>query len=60
MTKQPRTRTRFSCILPQAPEGTVFPVYGKGTGRRRKAAEPTVPAEPHAPEQAVEATAARG
>ena len=52
-------RTRFTCLLPPLPPEGVE-VLGNGTGRRRKAAEPTAVAEPHAPEQPVEAAAARG
>lgn len=52
--KKREPRTRFTCLLPLPKEGDEIPVFGKGRGRRRKAAEPP------APEQPVEAAPARG
>lgn len=47
--KKREPQTRFTCLLPLPPEGVPIPVFGKGTGRRRKAAEPTVVAETEKP-----------
>ena len=52
--KKREPQTRFTCLLPLPKEGDVIPVFGKGTGRRRKAAEPPALAEPAASEQSAE------
>ncbi len=61
--KKREPQTRFTCLLPLPKEGDVIPVFGKGTGRRRKAAEPLAPADlpdPGRPAEPPRAAAARG
>ncbi|UHC14451.1 hypothetical protein LRS73_18050 [Methylobacterium currus] len=53
-SKKREPRTRFTCLLPLPDADTVFPVLGKGGGRRCKAAKPAALADQLAPEKTAE------